>query len=491
MKSLLLNEVRQAVHGEWKTEFHKGLVNGVSTDSRQIKQDDLFIALRGQKHDGHKFIGDAIAAGAKGVIVDRNMPLTEQMQAQDICVIQVPDTLVALGQLARFYRKVLGHGVTVIAVTGSNGKTTTKEMIYHVLSKHRNGWRSPGNFNNAVGVPLSVFGIDPDHDFAVLELGTNAPGEIAALSRIAQPDIAVVTSVSAAHLEGLRNLDGVCAEKASIVTGLRERGVIVCSNEYQPLVDKLRPTGHTLIRFGIDQNAEISASELEARDGTVRFRTNDRAEVRLPMIGQHNVHNALAALAVSRRLGISSDAFADAIADFPGIPRRMSVHDVNGITIIDDAYNANPAGMAAAIEELVRRSGARRRVFACGDMLELGADAEYYHRELGRLIARSNIDLLFATGELSAITAQAAIENGMGVGAVQKSINSRRLARLIKSSIRDEDVILVKGSFSMQMDLVVGSLKRYRGNRPILRTHIRETVMTDKTRRSSARSSRT
>jgi UDP-N-acetylmuramoyl-tripeptide--D-alanyl-D-alanine ligase len=480
MKPILLTEIKNVLHGELKTDVQKGLVSGVCTDSRQIEQGCLFVALRGKNYDGHDYIVDAAKAGAKAILIDRNLPVPDELKTGDVCVLKVDDTLAALGDLARFYRKSLGHGVSVVAVTGSNGKTTTREIIHHVLSKKRRGHRSPRNYNNAVGVPLSIFGIEPDHDFAVLEVATNAPGEIANLSRIAQPDIAVITGIAPSHLEGLNNVDGVCQEKAAIVTGLAERGVVICGSDYPPLLEKLKPLGSPIIRFGVDVDADIMATNVERTDSGIRFATNDRCTISLPITGMCNVKNALAALAVVRRMGMTSGEFADAIADFTAVPQRMSVHHVNGITIIDDTYNANPASMAAAMEELEIYAKARRRVFICGDMNELGEASNEFHEALGRKIAASSIDLLLATGPQAALTANTALKQGMGQSAVQKSISSKRLARLVKSLIMDEDVIMVKGSRSMEMEKVVDSLKRYRGTRPIVHRPIRTTPASSK-----------
>lgn len=468
MKPILLHEIRNALHGELKTDVQKGLVSGVSIDSRRIKPGDLFIALRGKNYDGHDYVIDAVKGGAKAILIDRNLPLADELKSGDVCVLKVDDTLLALGELARYYRKSLGHGVAVIAITGSNGKTTTREIIHHVLRKNRKGHRSPHNYNNAVGVPMSIFGIEPDHDFAVLEVATNAPGEIANLSRIAQPDIAVITGIAPSHLEGLKSIEGVCEEKSAIVTGLADRGVVICGADYPPLLEKLKPLGSPLIQFGIDVEADIVGTEVERTDAGIRFTTNDRCEISLPITGMCNVKNALAALAVVRRMGMTSSDFAEAISDFTAVPQRMSVHQVNGITIIDDTYNANPASMASAMEELEHYTKARRRVFICGDMNELGDAAEDYHVELGQKIAQSTIGLLLATGPLATVAANAALKQGMGQSAVQKSISSKRLARLVKSLIMDEDVIMVKGSRSMEMEKVVDSLKRYRGTRPII-----------------------
>ena len=467
MKALLLEEVKRALRAELKSPLGKGLIKGVSTDSRQVKPGDLFVALRGERFDGHDFIDQAIAAGARAVAVDRNILLAETAK-EDICVMKVADGREALGMLGRFYRRSLRHSVQVIAVTGSNGKTTVREMIYHALSKRKKGYRSPYNYNNQIGVPLTLLGIEPDHDFAVVEVGTNAPGEVATLARICEPNIAVITHVGPTHLEGLKDVEGVSVEKVSIAAGLPEHGVVICGTDHKPTLERLRTLGRHVITFGLDEQADVSGLKVRQEYGRVRFETNDRCEVLLPIAGVHNVKNALAALAVVRRLGFSSVEFAAAMADFVGVQGRMTYHRVNEITIIDDCYNASPSSMSAALAELTSHQQAGRRVLVAGDMCELGEASEQYHRQLGEEIAGSNVDLLFTVGSQAAWTAQAAVEAGMGRSKVQRAITSKRLARLIKSMIRDEDVILVKGSRAMKMELVVEALKRYRGGRPLV-----------------------
>jgi len=468
MKPLLLDEVKHAVRAELKTPLGKGLIKRVCTDSRQIEPQDLFVALHGERYDGHDYVNAAIAAGTRAVMIDRNMPVPENAEARNTCVMKVNDTLEALGLLARFYRRSLRHSVQVIAVTGSNGKTTTREMIYHTLSKFKKGYRSPHNYNNQIGVPLTLLGIDSDHDFAVVEIGANAPGEVAQLSRICEPNIAVITHIGPTHLEGFKNLDGVSTEKVSIVVGLQEHGVVVCGIDHPPTLDRLRTLGRHIITFGLDNHADVSGGNVRRIHGQVRFDTNDRAEVRLPIAGIHNVKNALAALAVVRRLGISSAEFARAMTDFEGAQRRMACNHVNGITIIDDCYNASPSSMSAALAELNSITEAARRIFVVGDMFELGDSSELYHRQLGADIANSKVDLLLTVGSRAAWTAEAALEAGMGRNSIQRAISSKRLARLIKSMIRDQDTILVKGSRAMKMELVVEALQRYRGGRPVI-----------------------
>jgi len=463
MKALLVEEVKNILRAELKTPLRKGLITAVSTDSRQVKQGNLFVAVRGEKFDGHDFIGKAVQAGAPAVVIERNIPLPEEVKKSETVVLLVEDTVKALGQLARFYRRKLCGSVAVIGITGSNGKTTVREIIYHVLSRYKKGHHSPKNYNNHIGVPLTLLGMEAEHEFAAVEIGSNAPGEVAELSRIAEPDVAVITRVGPSHLEGLKDVEGVSVEKISIVAGLSEHGPLIVGVDHKPTLERAQALGRHIITFGLDESCDVYAVKVERRQGGIRFVTNDRCEVWLPMIGMHNVKNALAALAVVRRLGITSSQFAEAMKDFVPVPGRMNSSEVNGITIIDDSYNANPASMQAALDELTSIKPARRRIFVVGDMYELGKESEKYHRQLGRDITAAKVDLLLTVGPQAALAAEAALEAGMGKGNIMRCINSKRMARLIKSLLFDGDVVLVKGSRAMEMEKVIVSLKRWKG----------------------------
>ncbi len=462
MKALLVEEVKNVLHAEVKTLTLKGLIHGISIDSRETKKGDLFVAIRGQNYDGHDFIDDAVRTGAVGAVIDRSLPLSDTVRQHEAIILKVKDTVEALGELAKFYRTLCGS-VAVIGVTGSNGKTTVREMIYHVLGKHKKGHRSPKNYNNQIGVPLTLFGVESSDEFVVVEIATNAPGEVAQLSQIAAPDVAVITRVGPSHLDGLKDIDGVSQEKVSIIAGLKRNGVLICGVDHPPTLERARGAGRHVITFGLDGNCDVYATQVERVGQMIRFMTNDRCEVVLPMTGMHNVTNALAALAAVRRLGITSQQFAEAMRDFAPVASRMQMWDVNGIAVIDDSYNANPVSMSAALDELVSYNGAKRKVFVCGDMDELGEAADEYHRRLGRELVERGVDLLLTVGPKAAVTAEAALAAGLGKGDIMRCINSKRMARLIKSMLFDGDVVLVKGSRSMEMEKVIVSLNRWKG----------------------------
>ncbi len=461
---ILPEEIKHTLQAEPKSRLCNGLITGVCIDSRRVQPGDLFIALRGENFDGHDFVARAIDAGACTIVIDRDIPLPETVQTRKVNVFKVADSRTALGQIAKFYRQQLGSSVRIIAITGTAGKTTVREMVYHVLSKYHKGCRSEKNYNNDIGVPLTLLSIKSDDEFAVVEMGSNAPGEIAALSRMAEPDIAVITHVGPGHLQGLLSVDGVSVEKVSIVSGLRPRGIIICGSSHKDTLERVQSLGRATITFGLEANCDVYATNIERVGNTlIRFQTNDRYLVEIPLSGVYNVRNALAALAVVRRIGISTADFAEAIRDFKPVQGRMTERQVGSITIIDDTYNANPVSMAAALAELSSRNNAKRRVLVCGDMEELGTESRKYHEQLGRdIVAAGNIDFLMTVGPKSRWTAKAALDAGMGWHSIKRNVSSERLARIIKSMIFDGDVILVKGSRVMEMEKVIVSLNHWR-----------------------------
>ncbi len=333
-------------------------VCGVSTDSRRIAPGDLFVAVRGPRFDGHDFVGVALSAGASAALVSQAPAADSLPSGRPVGLIYVRDTMAALGRLAEWHRRRLP--AAVVAVTGSNGKTTTKAMIAHLMARDRRVVASPKSFNNAIGLPLTVLSADLATDLLVCEIGSNAPGEIAALGRIASPDIAVIVTIGRTHLERLGSLEGVAAEKASLLGALARGGVGIINCDRPQLLAAARGYKGNRITFGADPHADLVLSDLETTARGIRFRVNRTDRVSLPLLGRHNAVNALAAIAVARRLGLSVSEAADRLSDFALPPMRLEKVRVGRITLINDAYNANPESMAAALEvlaDLPRRSG--------------------------------------------------------------------------------------------------------------------------------------
>ena len=453
MKALSLEEIRRHVHGLWRTAGTDAPIVGVSIDSRTAGEGELFIAIRGDRFDGHDFLPQAAAAGCTAVVVLREAALLDDVDALfPSGVIGVNDTTVALGELASYYRDQVP--ASTIAVTGSNGKTTVKQMIHHILSSRLTGSCSPKSFNNNIGVPLTLLAVKAGDDYVVCEVGSNAPGEIATLAAMVRPQVAVITSVAATHIEKLISVDHVAIEKASILGSLAEDGLAVVWADSSELARAMVPYDRRTIRFGVSDDAELRLTGFETDGRTQRFEVNGRLWVDLPLPGRHNALNALAALAVAQRLGIAEADAAAALADFPPTPQRLDRVEGTCLTLIDDAYNSNPASLLAAVDVLVQTPG-KRRVLLAGDMAELGKDTEKIHTDTGRQIASEAVDLLIGVGKLGRYIAQGAAAGG---AEIEEFASVTAAERSVGTLLRRGDVVLLKGSRVMRMERLVAPI---------------------------------
>jgi UDP-N-acetylmuramoyl-tripeptide--D-alanyl-D-alanine ligase len=454
MKPLTLEETRDAVHGRWLARGEALTVHSVTTDTRSARAGELFFALRGERMDGHSFLPQAAEASCAAAIVARDAQLPEGIEtAFSGGIIAVADTTAALGELGAYHRRRLA--ADVVAVTGSNGKTTVKRMIHHVLARRLRGTCAPKSFNNAIGVPLTLLAASGGDDYVVCELGTSGPGEIAALAEMARPDVAVITSVAPAPLEKLGGIERVAAEKASILGALAEDGLGVVCGDSDVLARALRAYDRRIIRFGASQEAEVRLTGHQPLGRRQRFELNGCLWVDLPLPGKHNALNALAAIAVARRFGFEREDAAAALADFAGGDMRLEWIDLPGGTIINDAYNANPASLAAAVEVLGDCQGARK-VLIAGDMKELGDQTEQLHLQAGRELAAKGVDFLISVGRLGRYIAMGAAEGGLETEAFDSSdAAGRQLRRLL----RQGDTVLVKGSRAMAMEALIDPIR--------------------------------
>ena len=359
------------------------------------------------------------------------------------------EPVTALGDLASVHRDLCP--ATVIGVTGSNGKTTVKRMIHHILSRRLTGTCGPKSFNNAIGVPLTLLGTSGGDDYVVCEIGTSAPGEIAALSAIVRPDVAVITSVGETHLEKLGSLERVTAEKAAIVGEMAKDGLAVVRTDSDLLARAVRSYDRRVVWFGESDTAEFRLTGYRPGNRCQCFQLNGRFWIDLPLTGRHNALNALAAIAVAQRLGFSQADAASALADFKGVEMRLQWIDLGNVTILNDAYNANPTSMVAAAAALGEQP-AGRRVMIAGDMLELGAAAEDLHVRTGRQIAACGLDLLIGVGRLGRYIAKGAAEAGVPV---RKFATVETASRSIRRLLKPGDLVLVKGSRAMRMERLV------------------------------------
>ncbi len=457
MKPLTIREIRQATGGKVITQI-VGLepaVRAVCTDTRQMKPQSLFVALRGENHDGHQYLDAAAAGGAIAALVDA----PPQQPPDGLLLIQVPDTRIAMGRLAASVRKSLR--AKVIAVGGSNGKTTTKHLIAAALSQRLRGTFSPKSFNNDIGVPLTIFAADASQDFLVLELGTNHPGEMRNLAAIAQPDIAVITNVSAEHLEGLIDLDGVRREEAALVTGLSGSGFLIVNGDDAGLLEATGGFVGKRLTFGNSTANDLFPTDVRCDLEGVRFVLNhSRSEFFVPLLGQHTAVNALAAIAVARRLGVSDPLIADGLAKATGPEMRLALFRHGKITVLNDAYNANPASMQAALRTLVDLPASGRRIAVLGGMLELGESSKELHAQLGTMVAVSGIDRLICVGELAGLIAESAQSAGMEGSKIMQLTGSREAAEVVPLMLQAGDVVLLKGSRGIKLELVAEAIGR-------------------------------
>jgi UDP-N-acetylmuramoyl-tripeptide--D-alanyl-D-alanine ligase len=436
----------------------------VVTDTRNLRGGDLFIALRGPNHDGHDYAPDALWQGAWGVVVEEQAleglsPLLSAAPAG--AVIAVADTERALGDLAAFHRMSLP--VRVVGITGSNGKTTTKEMTAAVAGRRWKVHRNRGNFNNLIGLPLTVLELDAGHQVAVLEMGMNRRGEIRRLAEIGRPEVGVVTNVGPVHLEHIGSVAGVAEAKAELLESLSPSGTAVV-NADDPLTDRLlSATKCGKLTFGLDRGADVRAEKVRCEGERTFFSLRSpmgEAEVSLPFPGLHNVRNALAAAAAACVLGAGSEDVRLGLESAQLPPMRFNVMRYrNGVRIINDAYNANPVSMQAALDTMALVAGESRRAAVLGDMLELGEESVEAHRRLGRAAAAARLDLLAAVGSFAVPMAEGAVEGGMKASRVHALSEAGAAAETVKSWIGPNDLLLIKGSRGIKLEDVLSRLK--------------------------------
>lgn len=428
-------------------------VRRISTDSRTLKEGDLFFALKGRRFDGHDFLKEAVQKGARHLVVSDPQCLLPEFR-QKVNALCVSDTLAALGDLAKAYRQKFS--LSVVAVTGSVGKTTVKELIAHFLSEHFNVLRNPGTENNLVGVPKTIFQITGSHPVLVLELGTNAPGEIARLSSIAAPTIGVVTKIGPSHLEGLKDLEGVRREKLGILPHLLPGGFLVLNGE-DPMLQNVQNGSHRLLRAGFSpQNAELFAEKITCDETGARFLVNAQGTVfESPLLGRHQVLNVLLAMLAARALGVAWSSMRDSLRTFIPVQSRLSWKEMNGIYFLDDTYNANPASFWAALETLGEFPMNGRKIAVCGDMLELGQASWVWHRRLGAALADLGVDEVIAVGPLCRHLLDGAIERGLERKKIHHVETSDQAGALCRRIAAPGDRILVKGSRGMRMERVL------------------------------------
>jgi UDP-N-acetylmuramoyl-tripeptide--D-alanyl-D-alanine ligase len=440
-----LSELAKIIEGDLQGEDL--LVRGFNTDTRVLTEGQLFIALPGERFDGHDFLPSACQKKAAAAIVSRDVQVP-------IPKIKVKDTKLALGKIALFHRK--RYDLPIIAVTGSCGKTTTKAMIATILGNMAPTLAPPKSFNNEIGVPLTLMHLNDHHRYAVIEMGANRPGEIEYLSQIALQTVSVITNVAPAHLAGFKTIEGVAKAKGEIYTALGKQGLAII-NQDDPFSDYWKNLlgGRRELTFGIKQKADIQGQNISLNhEGKPVFEVlypGGKFSICLPLLGIHNVMNALAAIAATYAVGASPEAMVTGLSEVSAVSKRLVRYSgLEGAIIIDDTYNANPLSVTAALETLAQAKG--EKIFVFGDMGELGDQANHWHVEIGEKAKYLGINKILACGELSRVTICA-----FGRGGYHYE-NQAALIKALKPQLHPDAIVLIKGSRSAQMENIVHAI---------------------------------
>jgi UDP-N-acetylmuramoyl-tripeptide--D-alanyl-D-alanine ligase len=450
MEQLTLAQIAKLAGGSLAAGDAAATISRISTDSRTLQPGDLFVPLRGENFDGHKFVGQAAERGAAGAMIEEKW---KGSTPKNFALIRVPDTLAGYQTLAANYRASLP--LKVIAITGSNGKTSTKDFVAATLAKKFRVTKTEGNFNNHVGLPQTILEANGDDQIGVWEIGMNHPGEVAALAKLAAPDVAIVTNVGIAHIEFMGSREAIAEEKGALAEAIGENGAVIL-NADDPFSETIaKRTRARIILAGIE-NGSVRASEVSQSATGSEFTILEgahRCRAQLPVPGMHMVQNAMLAVAAGRAFGLSLEECAAGLASTPLTKARLQIKEINGIQFIDDSYNANPDSMKAALRTLLELDADGRRIAVLGEMGELGEESERGHREVGEAAAALNVDELIAVGATGAAIAHAARNAGL-----EKSVavdSPEEAAELLGENASPGDLILIKGSRTARMERVL------------------------------------
>lgn len=456
MRSLTIQEMAAAMGGRIRGPVAVPTVASVSTDSRVAVSGSLFFAIPGDRFDGHSFVNEALEKGATAAVVSDLSKIDSQCHSNGR-LIQVHDTVEAFGRLAAWYRRQFA--AQVIAVVGSNGKTTTKDLINTVLGSRKRGRAGQGSFNNAIGVPLTLLSVEPQDEYVVVEMGTNHPGEIAALGRIVQPDLAVITSIGEEHLEFFGDIESVAREEFSVIGCLRGRGLVAVSEQAAGFAPSKAPVKCTMLKFGFDAGADLRAVDVSMNADGQHFKVNGRFDYVLPLMGRHNVSNALGAITIGTRFRLSHQEIAAALAKAKPSAMRMERLRVGQITVINDAYNANPSSVRAAFEVMDQFSAVGRKVLVLGDMRELGEEAARCHQAIGREAGRSTAQVVIAVGAMARVLADGATAAAATGKRIYRFPTVEALGEKIGTLLQPGDVVLLKASRAMRLERLLEQIE--------------------------------
>ncbi|MGH0946132.1 UDP-N-acetylmuramoyl-tripeptide--D-alanyl-D-alanine ligase [Bacillus mycoides] len=447
---LHLKKLEEVVDGEGLQEsFHHLEMQGVCIDSKKIKEGNLFVPIIRVK-DGHDYVKEAIDNGAVASLWKKSYGTPPK----GIPIIFVDDTLFALQQLAQFYRK--GLDVKVIGITGSNGKTTVKDIISTILSTTHRVHKTKGNFNSQIGLPLTILEMKRDTEFLILEMGMSEKGQIRNLSQIAQPDVAIITMIGQSHLETLGSREEISKAKLEIIDGLKEEGLLLYNGDETLLSRKNNVIVLECKSFGEKDTNDLFPTNVQLDEYGVHFKLNDsKIQYDVPLHGKHNILNTIVGIAVGQFYNVPTEKIQDALRQINITHMRFQFLTAKtGFTIINDAWNASPSSMKAAIETLQKLNAYKKKIIVIGDMLELGKAAETYHREIGKMLNQENISYVFTYGEMAEIVAEEAMKT-YATGQVQSYNNKAKIAEEVLKIITKKDVVLLKGSRGMALEEIV------------------------------------
>ncbi|MDQ2086881.1 UDP-N-acetylmuramoyl-tripeptide--D-alanyl-D-alanine ligase [Herbivorax sp. ANBcel31] len=455
METLKCKEIIEAVKGKLLSGNQEIIFSGISTDSRNIKEGDLFVPLKGDRFDGHDYVEQSLKKGAFGALVQKDLKLDSGK-----VLIKVDDTLKALRLIAAFYR--LKFNIPFIGITGSVGKTSTKEMVSGVLGKGFNVLKNKGNFNNEIGVPLTVFRLNSSHEAAVIEMGMSGLGEISRLTSIVKPDIAIITNVGVCHIEKLGSKKNILRAKMEILDGLNSKGLVILNGDDKLLFGLKGLLKFKTVFYGFEDGLEYQAYNVKSlgeKGSVFEIEINKKEyEVKVPVPGLHNIYNALASIAAGIELGISEEDIVKGIEEFSSTKMRLDIIDNDGVKIVNDAYNASPESVEAALTVLKDISSNNRTIAVLGDMYELGEISYDAHIHIGKFAAKLEINYIIAVGNNAENIYSGAILAGADSNKVLKFKDNNEAARFLKSFVKKGDVVLVKGSRGMKMEEIVKEL---------------------------------
>jgi UDP-N-acetylmuramoyl-tripeptide--D-alanyl-D-alanine ligase len=456
MEARPLKFIADACAGKILRGAGDAVVTGVSTDSRKVQAGDLFVALAGDRFDGHNFLSDVAAKGVAAVLINEGTKVGELPCA----VISVRNTRAALGDLAAAYR---GEFVLpLVAIAGSNGKTTTKELVAAILRQKLSTLWSEASFNNDIGVPLTLLRLERGHQVAVLEVGTNHPGELQPLVRMIQPRYGVITNIGREHLEFFGDLKGVAREEGALAELLPAGGTLFLNGDNEFTAALALRCKAAVVRVGFEESCEWRAASLKLGKDSTSFRVTSpvaafTGEYRINLIGRHQVGNTLFAIALGAELGLSREEIQRGLTECQPAKMRLESYERNGVRVLDDAYNANADSVIAALHTLTELPCKGRTVAVLGDMAELGRHTESAHREVGRLAAKLGVGQLFAVGKMAPITAQAAREAGLS--RVMEFGDVDTAAGAVKNFVRPGDLLLLKASRVARLERIADVLR--------------------------------